>query len=171
MIATSDIADALGAAARSATMRWQRYGGRQAFHGTVSTLRCPAAAGLLRQCIEQPGHGRVLVVDAGGQLSAAVLGDRMAALAQRHGWQGLVIHGAVRDVDGLRQMDIGVLALGATPLRGSFELAGECDVPLTLGELRLRPGEHIFCDGDGIVVCSAADARKVASLQAGSSCG
>ena len=130
-----------------------------AFHGEAATVRCRGAVGLIRQCIEEPGQGRVLVVDAGGDLSVAVLGDRMAAIAQRNGWTGLVVHGAVRDVDALRQMDIGVFALGATPRRGSFEPDGERDVPLVLGELQVHPGDHVFCDGDGLVVCS----REVAS--------
>lgn len=160
-IATSDVADALGAEARIAPMRWQRYGGRMAFHGEVATVRCRGSAGLIRQCIEEAGQGRVLVVDAGGDLLVAVLGDRMAAIAQRNGWAGLVIHGAVRDVDALRQMDVGVFALGATPLRGNFELAGERDVSLTPGDLQVRPGEHVFCDGDGIVVCSENVAQRV----------
>lgn len=161
LVATSDVADALGADARVEPMRWQRYGGRRAFHGVIATVRCLGAAGLVRQCVESHGEGRVLIVDAGGQLSAAVLGDRMAGNALRNGWAGIVVHGAVRDVDALSMMEIGVFALRATPNRGSFELDGEVDVPLTLGGFQLNPGEYVFCDGDGIVVCSGAAAKRV----------
>lgn len=161
LIATSDVADALGVNARVEPMRWRRYGGRRAFHGVVATVRCLGAAGLVRQCVESPGEGRVLIVDAGGHLSAAVLGDRMAGNALSNGWAGIVVHGAVRDVDALSTMEIGVFALGATPNRGSFELAGEVDVPLTLGSIQLNPGEFVFCDGDGMVVCGPAAAEKV----------
>ena len=160
-VATSDVADALGADARVEPMRWVRYGGKRAFHGVVATVRCLGAAGLVRQCVESPGQGRVLIVDAGGQLSAAVLGDRMAGNALRNGWAGIVVHGAVRDVDALSTMEIGVFALGATPNRGSFELTGEVDVPLTLGSIQLNPGEFVFCDGDGMVACGAAAAEGV----------
>ena len=160
-VATSDVADALGADARVEPMRWLRYGGKRAFHGVVATVRCLGTAGLVRQCVESPGEGRVLIVDAGGQLSAAGLGDRMAGNALRNGWVGIVIHGAVRDVDALSMMEIGVFALGTTPNRGSFELDGEVGVPLTLGGFQMNPGEHVFCDGDGMVVCGPAAAEKV----------
>ena len=82
----------------------------------------------------------------------------MAAVALRNGWSGLVVHGAVRDADALRDLDIGLFALGTMPRRASGEMTGERDVPLLLGQLQVRPGDYIFCDADGVVVCDAASA-------------
>jgi regulator of ribonuclease activity A len=142
-------------------MRWVRLGGRTVFHGRVATVRCRGAAGLVRQCIDEPGHGRVLVVDGGGSLEVALVGDRMAAIALRNGWEGLLVHGAVRDADALRALDIGVLALGTVPCRGTFDTTGERDGPLVLGELQVRAGEYLFCDADGVVVCDVEAARPL----------
>lgn len=160
---SSDLADALGADARIAGMRWQRFGGRAAFHGIVSTVRCPQSVGLIRQCIDEPGAGRVLVVDVAGGVPTAVLGDRMASIALRNGWAGFLIEGAVRDVDALRGMDLGVFALGAVPRRASLELTGERDVTVTLGELQVRPGDYIVCDADGVLVCAPDAALRLAA--------
>lgn len=158
---TADIADQLGPLARCVPMQWLRLGGRPSFHGTLSTLRCRDAVGLLRQCIDEPGSGRVLLVDGGGSRATALLGDRMAQRAADKGWAGLLIHGAVRDADSLASIEIGVFALARTPARASGELSGERDVPVVLDGVTLHPGSHLFCDGDGLVVCSAQDAQAI----------
>jgi regulator of ribonuclease activity A len=139
-------------------MRWIRLGGRAAFHGRVATVRCREAAGLVRQCIDEPGGGRVLVVDGAGSLEAALVGDRMAAVALRNGWSGILVHGAVRDADALRDLEIGLYALGTVPRRASGEASGERNMPLLLGQLQVRPGDYLFCDPDGLVVCDADSA-------------
>jgi regulator of ribonuclease activity A len=100
----------------------------------------------------EPGEGKVLVVDGGGSLHTALMGDLIAASAVQHGWEGVVIHGAVRDTDALADLDLGVKALGSNPRKSAKTGAGERDVPVSFGEATLTPGAHLVSDGDGVVV-------------------
>lgn len=122
----------------------------------IETIRTHEDAGLVRRCLGEPGHGRVLVVDGGGSRGAAVLGDRLAALGARNGWAGVVVFGAVRDTDRLAGLDIGVVAQATTPRRGSLEGRGETGVTVRQGGATLRPGAYLYVDGDGMVVSQTA---------------
>jgi len=154
-LSTADLCDR-NPQARVCVASWQSYGGRSAFGGRVVTVRCLEDAGLVRQKLESPGHGCVLVIDAGGSLQRAVLGDRLAALGRAQGWAGVLVHGAVRDTAALAAMDFGVVALGRVPARGTGDGTGECDVVLRIAGVEIHPGEIIALDADGVVVLPAA---------------
>jgi regulator of ribonuclease activity A len=128
-----------------------QYGGVTAFEGAVSTIRCHEDNVLLKQRVSEPGLGRVLVVDGGGSLRVALLGDMVAGLAAANGWAGLVINGCVRDVAVLRHLPIGIKALGASPRPSGKAGAGETDVPVELGGAVFAPGTMLYSDDDGIV--------------------
>ncbi|MCD2512460.1 ribonuclease E activity regulator RraA [Comamonas endophytica] len=150
-LSTADLCDQ-NPQARACVAPWQSYGGRSAFGGRVVTVRAFEDAGLIRQKLEMPGHGCVLVVDAGGSLQRAVLGDRMAASGARNGWAGVLVHGAVRDTVALAAMDFGVVALGRVPARGTGHGTGECDVALRIAGVDIHPGQLLALDADGVVV-------------------
>ena len=100
-----------------AVNRFRNYGARQAFGGPAVTIKCFEDNSLVKACVGEPGAGRVIVVDGGGSLRRALLGDMLAEEAATNGWQGLVIVGAVRDVDEIAATDLGVKALGQCPLK------------------------------------------------------
>ena len=75
----------------------------------------------------------MLVVDGGGSLHSALVGDMLAGAAVQNGWAGLVIHGAVRDSAALAGLGLGVKALGTNPRKSSKTGAGAVDVPVTFG--------------------------------------
>jgi regulator of ribonuclease activity A len=83
-----------------------------------------------------------------------VLGDQLAALGQRNGWAGIVLHGHVRDVRLLAGIDIGVHALGAIPSRPRDFDSLDRERPLAFLRTRFVPGDWLYADEDGIVVCS-----------------
>ena len=151
---TADIVDRYKTSGRIHTcdIAFGSYGARRAFGGPVTTLRCHRDNGLLKQIIARPGNGGVLVVDGGGSLRSALCGDRVAAAASENGWSGLIIAGAVRDVDTLRSIDIGILALGSNPWPPEKTGAGVADVVLRLGDAVFGPGSWAYADADGIVV-------------------
>lgn len=149
---TADLCDQLGAQARVCLGDWRHYGGKAAFAGPVQTVQTFEDAGLIRQALGEPGQGRVLVVDAGGSLKAAVLGDRMAQLGLENGWAGVLIDGAIRDTRTLRSLDIGIVALGCVPSRGSKIGTGALNVPLTFGGVCIHPGDVAHVDADGVVI-------------------
>jgi regulator of ribonuclease activity A len=151
-VSTADLSDARGAQVAPVLAPWRSFGGRTAFDGPVATVRCRDDNALVRSVLAEPGRGRVLVVDGAGSLTHALVGDQLGALAVENGWSGVVVHGAVRDVVALAGLALGVLALGSCPRRGAREGVGERDVPLTLGSALVRPGAHLWCDPDGVLV-------------------
>lgn len=153
---TSDLADRYPDRVQGFMSPFTHYGGRRAFHGAIETVRCPGDAGLIRSCLAEPGRGRVLVVDAGGSRRVAVLGDKMATLGLSNGWAGVLVNGAIRDCEALSRIDFGVLALGAVPIRGSLDGAGERGVELAIAGIAFRPGLYVYADTDGILVSDVA---------------
>ncbi|RMH93364.1 RraA family protein [Lysobacter pythonis] len=149
---TCDLSDAHGDALRIPLLPWRDYGGRVAFHGTLSTVRAFEDNSRVREAVHEPGAGRVLVVDAGGSLRRSMLGDLLAAKAVENGWAGLVIAGAIRDAAVIATLDLGVKALGTVPRKTERRDQGLRDVPVQIGGATLRPGDWLAADADGIVV-------------------
>ncbi|MBB5783628.1 ribonuclease E activity regulator RraA [Nonomuraea jabiensis] len=151
-VVTADLYDERGDQLDSCDLQLRQYGGRHAFSGPVVTVRCHEDNVLLKSVLSEPGEGRVLVVDGGGSLRAALMGDVIAGMAVANGWAGVVINGAVRDVAALRGLDLGVKALGSNPRKSAKAGGGERDVPVTFGGATFRPGAELFSDDDGILV-------------------
>lgn len=154
---TADLSDAEGDRLLPCSLPWRSFGGVSSFDGPAATIACRDDNGLVRDALSQPGQGRVLVVDAEGSLGAALLGDVLAGLALRIGWNNIIIvHGAVRDVVGTADADLGVFALGTNPRRGLGEGTGEHGVAVTFGGVTVHPGCRIFADEDGVLVEAGA---------------
>ncbi|MEU6795663.1 ribonuclease E activity regulator RraA [Nonomuraea wenchangensis] len=151
-ISTADLYDEHGDRLDSCQLQLRQYGGRRAFSGRIVTVRCHEDNALLKSVLSEPGEGRVLVVDGGGSLRAALMGDVIAGIAVASGWAGVVINGAVRDVAALRDLDLGVKALGSNPRKSAKTGAGERDVPVTFGDAVFHPGAELFSDEDGILI-------------------
>lgn len=149
---TPDLSDELGDAARVLAAGFRDYGGREVFDGPVRTVRCLEDNSRVKELLATPGEGAVLVVDGGGSLTVALLGDMIAEGAVAQGWAGVVIEGAVRDVEILRTLHLGVRALGSVPRRSDRQGRGEVDVPVTVGGVRVESGDHLYADATGILV-------------------
>ncbi len=128
------------------------YGGRARFAGPVATVKCHEDNALVRAALAEPGAGRVLVVDGGGSQRRALVGGKLAELGAKNGWAGIVVDGCVRDAAELAASEIGIRALGLLPLPTVKRGEGQRDVPVQVQGVRLRPGEWLYADADGIVV-------------------
>ncbi len=131
---------------------FRSFGGREAFSGEVVTLACFEDNSFVKSLAEEPGNGRVLVVDGGGSLRKALLGDQIAERYVANGWSGLVIHGAVRDVEILRTLDLGVMALASIPVKTEKRGLGDVGVPVTFAGTTVQAGDYIYVDASGILV-------------------
>lgn len=151
---TADLYDEHGENLQSCVLQFRQFGGNTTFSGPIATVRCFEDNALLKSIISNPGMGRVLVVDGGGSLARALMGDMIAAIAVDNGWAGVVINGAVRDTMELATLDLGVKALGSNPRKSTKTGVGESDVPVTFGTVTFTPGDQLFSDPDGIVVQS-----------------
>lgn len=150
--ATADLVDDFGAELTSCETQFRSYGARSRFWGRVETVRCFEDNALLKKALGTAGDARVLVVDGGGSLGAALMGDMIAGSAVAQGWAGVVINGAVRDVAALSGLDLGIKALGSNPRKSGKEGTGERDVPVEFGGVTFRLGDFLYSDEDGIVV-------------------
>ncbi len=148
---TTDLADA-HLEAETLPMVFKSFGGRARFQGRVRTLKVFQDNALVRRMLAEEGAGQVLVVDGGGSLKTALLGGNLARLAWQRGWAGVVVHGALRDVEELREVPLGILALAATPRKSAKEGLGEVDVPLSLPWATVFPGSFLLADEDGILL-------------------
>lgn len=131
---------------------FRSFGGNPRFSGTAVTVKCFEDNSQVKALAEQPGLGRVMVVDGGGSLRASLLGDQVAQAACVNGWSGIVIYGCVRDVDALAQLALGIQALAAYPRRTIKRGFGDVDVPVTFAGATLYPGDFIAADLNGILV-------------------
>lgn len=135
---------------------YRAFGARAAFAGPVSTVQCLDDNTSVKQAVESPGLGRVLVVDGGASLRRALVGGNLAAAAARNGWAGLVVDGCVRDRAELDTTDIGIRALALMPLPTERRQPGRVDLPVCIQGVWVRPGDWLVADDDGIVLLPAA---------------
>ena len=139
---------------RVAEPLFRDFGARRSFAGRIVTVKCHEDNSRVRDLVADDGSGCVLVVDGGGSLRRSLLGDQLAATAVVNGWEGIVIFGAVRDVEALAGMDIGIRALGAIPLRTEKKGVGERDVAVRFAGVDFVPGQHLYADENGLIVSS-----------------
>ncbi|MFE7074637.1 ribonuclease E activity regulator RraA [Streptomyces sp. NPDC057620] len=151
-VPTADLVDQYGTELRVCDLQFRQFGAHRGFAGPVRTVSCHEDNGLLRDLLRSPGNGHVLVVDGGGSLRNALVGDLIAGAAQNNGWAGLVLHGAVRDSVALSGLRLGVKALGTIPRKSSKAGAGTVDVPVTFGGVTFHPGDLLHADDDGIAL-------------------
>jgi regulator of ribonuclease activity A len=149
---TADLYDQFGESCYSCPQQFRNLGKRLRFAGRIRTVQCKEDNAILKKVLETPGEGDVLVVDGGGSLNAALIGDVIAALGARNGWSGVVIHGAVRDAAVLREIEFGVKALGTNPRKSKKEGVGSSDLLVSFAGIDFVPGHWIYCDEDGILV-------------------
>jgi regulator of ribonuclease activity A len=131
------------------------YGKRTRFAGPISTVKCFEDNTAVKAALQEPGLGRVLVVDGGGSLRRALVGGNIAASAAKNGWAGIVVDGCVRDSAELAAADVGIRALALMPLPTDRQNQGLRDGVLSIQGITVRPGEWLVADEDGIVVLPA----------------
>ena len=129
-----------------------QFGGRECFGGEIVTAKCFEDNSRVKETLATPGHGKVLVVDGGGSLRCALLGDMIGEDAVKNGWEGVIVYGCVRDVDALATLDLGVQALGAIPLKSNRRGEGQKDIAVTFGGVTFRRGAFDYADNNGVLV-------------------
>ena len=150
---TTELCDAHEDVVRVVEPMFASFGGKTAFHGRIATLRVFEDNSFVRKALESDGHGRVLVIDGGGSIRRALVGDQLASLAIQNGWAGIVVNGCIRDSREIAEMDIGLIALATHPLKTLKKNVGEADITVSFGKVDFLPGEWIYADEDGVIVC------------------
>jgi len=149
--ATADLIDA-HPETPSCTLSFRSFGQRRRFAGRIRTVKSYHDNVLLKELLGEPSQGDVLVVDGGGSLACALIGDMTAILGRNSGWAGVVVHGAIRDSVAIDALDFGIKALGTNPRKSAKNGDGLVDVPVNFGGVNFVPGHWLYSDEDGILV-------------------
>jgi regulator of ribonuclease activity A len=149
---TPDLCDTYPELVQAVEPGFANYGGIDSFGGQMVTVKCFEDNSKVKELVDQPGDGKVMVVDAGGSFRCAMLGDMLAEKAVKNGWAGIVMYGCVRDVDVLAELELGVQALGSHPMKSLKKGIGDEGLEITFGGVTFRPGEYLYADNNGIIV-------------------
>lgn len=155
-IKTADLCDQHATDIQVVDPIFSDYGGARAFGGKIVTLKIFEDNVLVREALSEDGAGRVLVIDGGGSLRCALVGDQLAELAYAHDWSGIVVYGCIRDSEEIGQISIGVKALRTHPLRSVKRGEGQRAIPVTFAGVTFIPGHYLYADSDGIIVADSA---------------
>lgn len=149
---TTDLCDANEGKVRVVEPMFSSFGGHENFFGQMATLKLFEDNSLVRTVLATAGEGRVLVIDGGGSLRRALVGDQLAELAVRNGWAGILVYGCIRDSRAIGKMPIGVFAIDTHPMKTVKRNVGEAEIPVTFGGVTFVPGEWLYADEDGVIV-------------------
>jgi len=130
--------------------------------GRAFTINIPAGdnTGILRG-IREAKPGDVLVVDGKGYTERAVAGDFVISLAQSMGLQGIIIDGAIRDIQGIKDLDFPVFCRASTIAASIKAAPGELQIPISCGGVSVSPGDIIVGDADGVIVIPSRIEEKI----------
>jgi regulator of RNase E activity RraA len=142
--------------------------GLQPFHhsrklvGTAKTVKTRPGDNLfVYRALHALRPGEVLVVDAGGGLDNAIVGELILLYAASRGCEGFVIEGAIRDSEAFAAADFPCYARGVS-LRGPYKTGpGRLDVPVSVGGQVISPGDVVLGDRDGVIAFPAAEAEWI----------
>lgn len=135
---------------------FQNYGGNLQFFGKAVTIKCFEDNSVVKELLNSNGEGRVIVMEGGGSLRRAILGDMLAENAVKNNWAGLVINGCIRDCDEIAKLSLGVKALNTHPMKTEKRGLGDLNVPVQMAGQIINPSDWVYADGNGVVVANRA---------------
>ena len=149
---TSDISDKLHPDVQYLEPVYKIYGAKTSFSGHIVTVKCYEDNSLVEEALKANGKESVLVIDAGGSMNCAMLGDKRAADAINNEWEGIIVHGLVRDSVAINGMELGIRALGVYPLKSIKKGVGDSNLIVNFSGVTFTPGEYLYADEDGVIV-------------------
>jgi regulator of RNase E activity RraA len=136
--------------------------------GLAVTVNTRAADNLMvHKALEVAAPGDVIVVAAGGGMRTAVFGDLMCRTAVARRLGGIVVDGAIRDVEGITSLGFPAFSRSVSPGSCDKDGPGEVNVPVACGSVVVMPGDVVVGDADGVTVVPRGDAEEVLRLAAG----
>lgn len=151
-IVTPDLCDEYPDLVQVVEPMFNNYGAKESFGGEIVTVKCFEDNSVVKEQVGTPGHGKVMVVDGGASMRAALLGDMLAEKAAENGWEGIIVYGCIRDVDVIAETELGVQALSTHPMKTDKRGLGDLNVPVTFGGVTFKPGNFVYADNNGIIV-------------------
>ena len=150
---TTDLCDNFPADVRiTEPIGFKDFGGNKNFSGAIYTIKCFEDNSFVRKALETNGEGKVLVVDGGGSMRCALLGDMLGDLGVKNKWNGIIVYGCIRDSVAIGKLSLGVKALNTIPLKSNKRNEGQENITVHFAGIDFIPGEFVYCDEDGIIV-------------------
>lgn len=149
---TTDLCDDYSDSLQISYIAFRSFGKKTRFSGKIETVNVYEDNVLIVEALENVPEGSVIVVNGGGSNRCALLGDRLAGIAQSRKLSGIIINGYVRDSVDLAKIDVGILGLGTHPLKSKKNGTGQRDSMLHFGGVEWRPGEYVYADEDGVII-------------------
>lgn len=154
---TADLYDAHEGKVQVCLPLFQSYGAKKQFHGSIVTIKCHEDNTLVGDTLRsENGVGKVLVIDGGGSLRCALVGDLIAEAAIKNGWEGIIVYGCIRDSAPIHQMNIGIKALNTNPTKTVKRKTGLLNEVVNFANVTFKPGAFVYSDEDGILVSDEA---------------
>ncbi len=152
--ATADVCDA-NPNAKFLQCWFSSFGAKRKCSGPVETIDTRDDNSLVKSVLAERGAGRVLLIDNKGSTNCAMVGGGLAQLAAENGWTGIVVNGAVRDVDELKDTPIAIFALATCPRRSLNRGIGERSRAVRIGGERISQDDFLVADSDGVIILAS----------------
>ena len=133
-------------------IEFKHFGGKKSFQGEIQTIQCFEDNSFVKKELSKQSHSGVLIVDGDASKNCALLGDLLAQMAKDNGWSGIIINGFVRDIEILRGIDIGVMALGACPRKSEKKDQGMRNLGIEIDDVFIKPGYWCYSDENGVLI-------------------
>ena len=131
---------------------FRSFGQKITFYGEIVTLKLFEDNSLVRKQLETEGKGKVLIVDGGGSLRCALVGDQLAKLVIQNNWEGIIVNGCIRDSHQINKMAVGIKALNTCPVKSIKRNIGEQNISVKFAGITFNPGQFIYTDEDGLLL-------------------
>lgn len=152
IIYTADLCDEFPNELQIVADIFKDYGARKNFHGAIVTVKLFEDNSYVKKVLAEDGTGKVLVIDGGGSKRRALVGGNLGELAVKNNWNGILVFGAIRDTHEFAPLDLGLKALGVSPMKTEKRNEGQQNVEVKFGGVTFKPGNYIYADLDGVVV-------------------
>lgn len=133
---------------------YSNYGGADRCEGEVTTIKLNKNnADLVALLRDEDGNGKVVVVDV-DQDYYAVVGENLMKFAQKNNFAGIIVNGYIRDTFQIKDIPVALYALGTCSRKSIPVTQGERDIPLSFSGVEFKPGDYVYGDTDGVIVCA-----------------
>jgi regulator of ribonuclease activity A len=150
-ISTPDISDKYPEL-KFLNIQFKNFGAKESFLGEILTATCPEDNSKVKEILNQPGDGRILIVDGQASFKVALMGDMIAEQAVKNNWAGVIINGCVRDVEILNSLDVGIFAIGVVPRKSEKLDRGSLSDDIRIGDSQISSGQWAYADLNGVII-------------------
>jgi len=148
---TADLCDQ-NLSVKAAQPIFKIFGKTEIFCGKIRTVKVFEDNSYVKNLIEEKVGGDVMVIDGGGSLNCALLGDNLAKKAEENGWSGFIINGCIRDSSIIKNINIGIKALNTCPKKSIKNNKGEYKEDLEFAGIIFKNNWYVYSDTDGVVI-------------------